>query len=265
MKHKIQEYKLPIFFVLTILIGWAPWVTGTGYIIFAAPTISAIILAYATEGKEGLRKIWTSLAKWRTKPVNWLAAVLIPAITSVVSLGVHSIRGGTLPGFPLFDNPAMLALTFIMFMLPWQSSAFMEEIGFRGYALEELQNKIGPLKGTLVLGFFFGAWLLPEFYKVGSAQHALGLGYYPWFIVTEIGFSLLMTWVYNRSGKSSLVSGVIMHVAMNYWPFILLTDIIPGQTLPVIDSSLWIVTAIVVAAFGVGVSVATKGNLGYQK
>jgi membrane protease YdiL (CAAX protease family) len=57
---------------------------------------------------------------------------------------------------------------FIFFLLPWQSSAFLEEIGFRGYALERLQNKLGPLVGTLILGAFFGAWLLPEFFQPGS-------------------------------------------------------------------------------------------------
>lgn len=265
MNETIRKYRIPLYFVLTILIGWAPWIMGSGYIIFAAPTISALIMAYLTEGKDGIMAIWSRLKTWRTSPVTWMAALFVPAITSVASLGVHYLTGGTLPGFPMFSNPAMLVLTFIMFMLPWQSSAFMEEVGFRGYALEELQESMGPLKGTLVLGFFFGAWLLPEFYKAGSAQNALGVGYYPWFIVTEIGFSLVMTWVYNTSGKSSLISGVIMHVAMNFWPFVLLTNIMPGQGLPVLDVNLWVIMSIVVGLTGLAVTLVTKGKLGYSE
>ena len=56
-------------------------------------------------------------------------------------------------------------MTFVFYLLPWQSSAFLEEIGFRGYAQEKSQQKWGPLVGTLVLGAFFGAWLLPEFLR----------------------------------------------------------------------------------------------------
>ncbi len=233
---KVIEYnKMLFFFGLTIIIGWSPWLLGKGYIIFAAPTISAIIIAGVTEGKIGLKAIWRRLVNWRVSPRSYLAALLIPAFTSLITLGLHYLTGGTLPGFPLFRNPVMLIMTFIMFMLPWQSSAFMEEVGFRGYALEELQKRWSLLKGTLILGFFFGAWLRPEFYNVGSAQKALGLGYYPWFILTEIGFSLVMTWVYNKSGKSSLISGVLMHVAMNFWPFVMLTNIVPGQPVAAVD------------------------------
>jgi uncharacterized protein len=216
MKEMIRRNKLPLYFALTLLIGWTPWVMERGYVVFAAPTISALIMAYLTEGRDGLRAIWTRLTSWRASPLFWVVALLMPALTSILALGTHFLVGGTLPSFPLANNPVMMALTFVMFLIPWQSSAFMEEVGFRGYALEEVQKKWGPLKGTLVLGFFFGAWLLPEFFRAGSAQQALGIEYYPWFIITEMGFSIIMTWVYNKSQKSSLISGVVMHAAMNF-------------------------------------------------
>jgi membrane protease YdiL (CAAX protease family) len=261
----IKNNNISLFFILTLLIGWSPWLTGRGYIIFAAPTIAAIIVTILVDGKNGLKAIWNRLGTWRASPTSYIAALLLPALTSGIALGVHALLGGKLPSFPLFSNPMMLVMTFVMFLLPWQSSAFMEEVGFRGYALEELQKKWGPLKGTLVLGIFFGAWLLPEFYRIGSAQNALGVGYYPWFIVTEIGFSLMMTWVYNRSGKSSLISGVLMHVAMNFWPFVMLTNIVPGQPLPAFDQRLWIITSVVVLVSGIAAVVLTKGKLGYKK
>lgn len=106
----------------------------------------------------------------------------------------------------------MVLMAFIFFLLPWQSSAFLEEIGFRGYALEKLQTKFGPLVGTLILGTFFGAWLLPEFFQPDSVQYAMGdLRFYPWFILAEFGWSILMTWVYNHTGKSSLIAGYLFH------------------------------------------------------
>ena len=158
----------------------------------------------------------------------------------------------------------MVLMVFVMFLLPWQSSAFLEEIGFRGFALEELQKKFGPLVGTLILGVFFGAWLLPEFFQPDSIQAAMGgLSFYPWFILTEIGWSLIMTWVYNYTGKSSLIAGYLFHTAFNTWSLVLLTNAIPGEALPAFDRSLFIITAVVVALAGAAVAFLTKGKFGY--
>ena len=264
MTEIIKNNKISLFFILTILIGWGPWLFGKGSIVFAAPTIASFIVAGVVEGKEGIMKILKRAFKLKTAPVLYLYAQLVPALTAGVAIGLNSLLGGTLPKFPLLNNLTMLIMTFIMFFLPWQSSALLEEIGFRGYALEELQNKMGSLKGTIVLGFFFGAWLLPEFFSEGSAQASLGLGYYPWFILTEIGFSLVMTWLYNRSGKSAFVSGVFMHVAMNFWPFVLLTNIVPGQPMPALDLMLWKITSLVVFCLGLGVALITNGDLGLE-
>ena len=160
----------------------------------------------------------------------------------------------------------MVLMVFIVFLLPWQSSAFLEEIGFRGYALEKLQNKFGPLMGTLVLGVFFGAWLLPEFYQPDTFQYAMGgLSFYPWFILTEIGWSILMTWVYNHTNKSSLIAGYLFHTAFNTWSLVVLTNAIPGEPLPVFDKPLFIVSSVVVALGAAVVLAATKGQLGFQK
>jgi uncharacterized protein len=38
-----------------------------------------------------------------------------------------------------------------------------EEPGWRGFVLPRLQPRFGPLGGTLLLGFLWGCWHLPEF------------------------------------------------------------------------------------------------------
>ena len=263
-KKFIEKNLSMVFFILTLLIGWSPWLTGKGYVFFAAPTLAALILAGATQGKSGVYDIIHRLTRWKVTPTIYAVSIFFPALTYTGAIIINQILGGTLPSFMLLKNPMMSIITFIMFLLPWQSSAFLEEVGFRGYIIEELQNKYGPLKGTLVLGFFFGAWLLPEFYRNGSAQQLLGLNYYPWFILTEIGFSLIMSWLYNKSGKSSLISGVIFHTAMNFWSYALLTNNMPGQPMIAFDLVLWKIASIVVALAGTGVAWITKGNLGFE-
>ena len=164
------------------------------------------------------------------------------------------------------ENQMMIPLAFIMFLLPWQSSAFLKEFGFRGYAYEKLQNSFGPLVGTIILGLFFGAWLLPVFYQEGSFQDLMGgPAYYPWFIATELGWAFIMTYVYNKTNKSAFISGYLFHAFFNTWTLLLLTNAIPGEDLTVFDSALFKLTAIVVLATGIEFVIVTKGKLGYKE
>lgn len=217
MKSFIKQNQIIIFFVATLIIGWFPWYTGRGSIIIAAPSLAALIVAFLADGREGVLDILRRLGRWRA---NWRWYVFIlfsPAVLYFLAVGGHVLLGGNAPQFPLLrENQQLILMAFIFFLLPWQSSAFLEEIGFRGYALEKLQNKFGPLVGTLILGTFFGAWLLPEFFQPDSFQFSMGgLSFFPWFILTEIGWSVLMTWAYNNTGKSSLIAGYLFHTAFN--------------------------------------------------
>jgi hypothetical protein len=90
-----------------------------------------------------------------------------------------------------------------------------------------------------------------------------GLGFLPWFILTEIGWSVMMAWVYSKTGGSALISGYLFHTAFNVWPFILPTDAVPGETLPPFDTTLFVVNSVVVALAAVVVLIATKGRLGH--
>ena len=74
-----------------------------------------------------------------------------------------------------------------------------------------------------------------------------------------------MTWLYNKSGKSSLLSGVLFHTAMNFWSYALLTNNVPGQPVAAFDVMLWKIASVVVALSGVGVAWLTKWNLGFEK
>ena len=267
MKSFIKQNQISIFFILTLLIGWLPWYTGRGSTLFAAPPIAALIVAFLADGSKGVLDIFRRLGRWKAN-WRWYVFVLFsPAALYLIAAGCHVLLGGTAPQYPLIrENQHMILMVFIFFLLPWQSSAFLEEIGLRGYALEKLQNKWGPLVGTIILGAFFGAWLLPEFFQPGSFQYSMGgLRFYPWFILTEIGWSILMTWTYNHTYKSSLIAGYLFHTAFNTWSLVLLTNALPGEPTPTFDTGLFIAASVVVALAGVIALVVTKGRLGFNE
>lgn len=266
MKSLLRRYQIALFFALTLLIGWLPWYTGRGSLFIFAPTLAALIVAFLVYGREGIAEVLRRIVRWRARLWWYLVILLSPAVLYGIAVGIRILLGGSAPGFPMFrEDQHLLLLTFVFFLLPWQSSAFLEEVGFRGYALEKLQNQYGPTVGTLILGAFFGAWLLPEFFQTDTAQAAMGgIAFFPWFVLTEIGWSVLMTWVYNNTNKSSLIAGYLFHTAFNFWTMTLLTDAIPGQPMPQFDTTLFVIAALVVALAAVLLLIRTKGQLGFQ-
>jgi len=265
MKSLITKHQIKLFFLLTLIIGWFPFYTGKGSLIMAAPMISALLIVLLADGSNGLRQLTKRMTHWRM-PIKWyLIIFLLPALLFALALIAHMFLGGTLPQLELLRQPLTLVMVFISFLIPLQSSAFLEEVGFRGYALEKMQNKYGPFLATTLLGLFFGGWLLPEFFNEDSFQYAMGgLDYYLWFIAAELGWSYIMTLLYNRTNKSALLSGYLLHASFNAWALILLTNVLPGEVIPAFDTPLFILSSITILITGLLVVIKTKGKLGYK-
>ena len=65
MKSLVKQYQIPIFFILTLIVGWFPWYTGRGGLIIVAPTLVGLIVVALVEGKEGLLTVLRRIARWR--------------------------------------------------------------------------------------------------------------------------------------------------------------------------------------------------------
>jgi membrane protease YdiL (CAAX protease family) len=125
-------------------------------VIIVAPTLTGLVVAFVAEGKEGLLTVLRRMIRWRAG-LGWNATILLaPVLTSLAAVGVHILLGGAAPHFPLLkSNQHLILLTFLFYLLPRQSSAFLKEVGLRGYAQQQVRRQWGPLIGTLVLGVFF--------------------------------------------------------------------------------------------------------------
>jgi membrane protease YdiL (CAAX protease family) len=91
-----------------------------------------------------------------------------------------------------------------------------EEMGWRGFALDRLQFRMTPLQASLVLGSVWALWHVPLFFIPGSYQAGLELGSpRSWiFLSSMVPLSVLMTWVYNNTSRSTL-SAVLIHYSGN--------------------------------------------------
>jgi membrane protease YdiL (CAAX protease family) len=62
-------------------------------------------------------------------------------------------------GLPPLGLPAVMLLVLLF-------NGFGEETGWRGFALERLQRRFGPLTGTLILALLWAGWHIPAFFVV---------------------------------------------------------------------------------------------------
>lgn len=81
------------------------------------------------------------------------AAWLLPELWGARHLDFH---------FALLASPLNLLI-----IAPFAGS--QEELGWRGYILDPLEEWLGPFFGSLVLGLIWAAWHLPLFLVPGSA------------------------------------------------------------------------------------------------
>ncbi|MEJ5293002.1 MAG: CPBP family intramembrane glutamic endopeptidase [Candidatus Methanosuratincola sp.] len=118
------------------------------------------------------------------------------------------LTGDPLPEITAFSDPLIIPFAFAYIFL--LGGPLQEEFGWRGYALEVLQQKWSAFASSAVLGAVWGAWHLPLFYIQGTIQSQTPI----WgFFVLIISGAFLFTWIYNNTGGSVLA--VMIYHTMN--------------------------------------------------
>jgi membrane protease YdiL (CAAX protease family) len=84
-----------------------------------------------------------------------------------------------------------------------------EEFGWRGFALQRLQQLMTPLRATLIVAFFHLLWHAPT-YWLGQGMHNVPAIWAAFFLLP---WTIIFTWAYNRSKGSILVS-IFFHATM---------------------------------------------------
>ncbi len=212
----------------------------------AGPLILAVALTHLREAPVTQRDFWVRIVDPRRMSLPWFATALLlhPAIVLVAwfaSMGLGDV-GTAMPR--QFGAVALLSLAFFTFWF----GPLPEEIGWRGYALDRLLAKHSALSASVIIGVVWALWHVPLFFVPGTFQHELGLDSVRFWIfsATLVPLSILMTWVYNNTERSTL-SAAIVHFSGNFCGAL----IVKSDQLALIELVLLCICAgIVVARFG---------------
>ena len=98
-----------------------------------------------------------------------------------------------------------------LFLFMYIGGPLQEEYGWRGYALDRMQIKYNSLLCSIIIGAIWGIWHLPLFYIEQDPHSDMNLWY---FVIENIGSSIIITWLYNQSG-SNITIAILCHMANN--------------------------------------------------
>lgn len=220
---RIGTRSLAAFFLLTFAFSWAIWLPkvlaaqglstgleGLPEVGAFGPTVAAVVLVYLHGGRAGVKRLLGRVLD-ASFGARWLLAslLLFPAIT-LFALAV-AMANGEAPAFPWAGQAVVLPIAFVYILL--LGGPLQEEFGWRGYALEPLQERFGSLGAGALLGVLWGLWHLPWFYMPSMTIY-YGRPFVG-FLVSITLLSVAMTWVYDNVG-GSLLAMVLLHASFNW-------------------------------------------------
>ena len=215
--------QLITYFGFTYLLSWIIWLPLYGHIFglinlpalpyqhavgSLGPLIASFLTTYIFLKKEGVKNLFAKCFK--IKPLIYFAIALLSPfvlffIAALVSYFINnapiSFSGlFTTKEFPQF-NPLVFFIYNLLFF------GFGEEVGWRGFALPRLQNKMNALSSSIVLTLFWALWHLPLFFYRAGYTTMDSTGIFGWIFSLLTG-SILLTCLYNSSRASILICAV---------------------------------------------------------
>ena len=133
-----------------------------------------------------------------------------PLLVFLAVLVVLAVAGTDLPAgnnFADFSGISSGLGLLVVWSLILLVNGFGEETGWRGYALAQLQRRWSPVAAAFLVAAGWAVWHIPQFFLLQSYED-FSIPMIPVFLVGLAGGSVVLTWLYNRSGSCILAVAV---------------------------------------------------------
>lgn len=264
IKNFIKDHPVLTYFTLTIIFTWGcmaiaiypggfpitnEQIEKSGALVYMAmlvgPSGAGLLLTGLLDGQAGFRKLLSHLTRWRVG-AHWYAIALLtaPLLITTILFGLSLFSSEFRPILFTSEDKFTIVLSAIVAGL---IVGLFEELGWTGFAIPRLKGRYGVLKTGLIVGFVWGAWHFPPFWKSDTFSAAV-----PFVLLLGQLFSwlppyrILMVWVYERT--ESLLVCVLMHASLMASLSIFVPAELSGTSLLtwilVWAAALWIVVAV---------------------
>ena len=231
---------------------------------FAGPALASLSVTAITSGRAGLRLLLRRCVQWRVGIQWYLIAIF--GFLLVYLVGYSIFFGVNLPLALLLQWTLIFTVFFPQAVLIILTASFAEELGWRGFALPRLQQRYGPVLGTVILGTLHGLWHLPVFFTLVLGPFSFPN--YVGFLIVAIAASFLYTWIFNHT-KGSVLLATLTHgfgdAAGSLIALLIPAHlVVSGWAQPIVNGSWQGINVIPFGVFALLLIVFTRGRLGYQ-
>ncbi len=171
-----------------------------------APSLVALALTARAEGRPGVLVLLGRIIRWRVSAKWYVFALGYFGLIKLTVALVQRIMTGVWPKFG--QVPWSVMAIAIIFSTPVQAG---EEIGWRGYALPRISERLGLGWASIILGVIWGCWHLPFFFIPQSDNAGQS---FPVYVLAVTALSVAMAWLFWRTGGSLLLT-MLMHASVN--------------------------------------------------
>jgi membrane protease YdiL (CAAX protease family) len=170
-----------------------------------APTVIALGILWYREGPDIVKRELRARLTYRQGSGRWhVLAGGTPIVITAVALASAWAVGDGAPFIP--SNAVLLTLGVQVI-----TGASGEELGWRGYLLPRLGERIGALSAALVMSTLWAFWHLPAFFTPGMPHQLIPMLS---FLLVVAGFGLFLALLFNEGGESVLPT-MLAHLALN--------------------------------------------------
>jgi uncharacterized protein len=219
------------------------------------PLIAAVVMSGVVAGRAGVKQLFKRMVQWRVG-LAWYAFALI----GLPLLYIASIAAvpGALASFKAPELSTVLLYPVFYIVLLAIGGPLTEEPGWRGFALSRLQQRWGPMVGTVILGLMWAAWHLPNYFRPDWAAFNGGLSFsgIAFFAIATVSMSTILTWAFNHTGGSILMA-ILIHASLNF------SQGLTGDLFPAAKNN-EVAPVVALAVLALAIAIATRGRLGYK-
>jgi membrane protease YdiL (CAAX protease family) len=174
------------------------------------PLVAALVVTAATDGGTAVRSLVARMVRWRVAPRwylisvggllgLWLLAMVITVATGGSAPSLEEM--GLVPGLPATS-------VLVVWLYAVLVNGLGEETGWRGFLQPLLQRSFRPLTAVVLVSVIWAAWHLPLLSALTSFEVISDPAMLPVFWFGLAALSVVLAWVYHRSGASVLIAAL---------------------------------------------------------
>lgn len=235
--------------------GMAPFILLAAF----ALTGAAFVTTALAEGRAGIRGLRRRVFHFRVRPTWYaLAMLLLPGVALISTIPFAGIA----PIVKLIGSPDLvLGVVILGALVAFLLVNWWEEVGWTGFVLDRLQRQIGPIGASVVTTWLQALIHVPLVFVAGGVTDGrVPMGQIPFYLVAlfvlPIPVRLMLTWLYNTSGRSLPIVGMT-HAGLGVATGTAFIPVIAPGVAPVVVYAGFAVLAAIIL-------IATRGRLGYE-